>query len=143
MSHTDNDKTPSLHQCIEAAREGDEDALNQLAGYLLPKAFEIARMKMQALSPMEDHEDIAVSAVRSICMRFRRGVYEFLGERELGGLLHQFVMTKVRNRRCVTLFEQLCCRSTGKNVGKRRAIDRFSTGTAETSGRTSRPAAPA
>jgi DNA-directed RNA polymerase specialized sigma24 family protein len=81
------------------ARAGDEAALNQIAEYLLPKAFEIARFKMQALSPMDDYEDIAISAVKSICLRFRKGTCEFLGEKELGCLLQTFVIGKVRDRR--------------------------------------------
>lgn len=88
-----------LQKCIDDCRNGDEIALNQLAEYLLPKAFEFARFKMQALSPMDDYEDVAISAVKSICLRFRAGKCEFLGEQELGGLLHQFVLGKVRDRR--------------------------------------------
>ncbi len=89
----------SLQKCIDDCRNGDEFALNQLAEYLLPKAFEIARFNMQALSPMDDYEDVAISAVKSICLRFRAGKCDFLGEQELGGLLRQFVMGKVRDRR--------------------------------------------
>ena len=81
------------------ARAGDETALNQIAEYLLPTAFEIARSRMQALSPMDDYEDIAISAVKSICLRFREGTCEFLGEIELGNLLHKFVIGKVRDQR--------------------------------------------
>ena len=99
MPDLQRDDSPSLQRCIIESRNGDEDALNQLAEYLLPKAFDIARLKMQTLSPMDDYEDVAISAVKSICMRFRQGVCEFLGEQELGGLLHQFVIGKIRDRR--------------------------------------------
>ncbi|MEM7456098.1 MAG: ECF-type sigma factor [Planctomycetota bacterium] len=88
-----------LEKWIVDSREGDEAALNQLAGYLLPKAFEFASRKMQNISAMDDYEDVAISAVRSICMRFRRGQSEFLGERELGALLRRFVIGKIRDRR--------------------------------------------
>jgi DNA-directed RNA polymerase specialized sigma24 family protein len=88
-----------LQQIIVDAREGDETALNQIAEYLLPKAFEMARSRMQALSPMDDYEDVAISAVKSICLRFREGTCDFLGEIELGSLLQKFVIGKVRDQR--------------------------------------------
>jgi DNA-directed RNA polymerase specialized sigma24 family protein len=99
MSHLQRVNSGSLQQIIVAARAGDETALNQIAEYLLPKAFEMARSRMQALSPMDDYEDVAISAVKSICRRFREGTCEFLGEIELGSLLHKFVIGKVRDRR--------------------------------------------
>jgi DNA-directed RNA polymerase specialized sigma24 family protein len=99
MSHLQPDSSGSLQQIIEDARGGDETALNQIAEYLLPKAFEIARSRMQALSPMDDYEDIAISAVKSICLRFREGTCEFLGEIELGSLLQKFVIGKIRDQR--------------------------------------------
>ncbi len=99
MSRVQRVNSGSLQQIIVAARAGDETALNQIAEYLLPKAFEIARSRMQALSPMDDYEDIAISAVKSICLRFREGTCEFLGEIELGSLLHKFVIGKVRDRK--------------------------------------------
>lgn len=89
----------SLQQVIVDARAGEENALNQIAEYLLPKAFEMARSGMQALSPMDDYEDIAISAVKSICLRFRDGTCEFLGEIELGSLLQKFVIGKIRDQR--------------------------------------------
>ena len=88
-----------LQQIILDARAGDETSLNQIAEYLLPKAFEIARSRMQALSPMDDYEDVAISAVKSICLRFREGTCDFLGEIELGRLLRKFVIGKVRDQR--------------------------------------------
>lgn len=88
-----------LETWIVASRDGDEHALNQLAEYLLPKAFEIADRKMLTVSPVDDFEDVAISAVKSICVRFRQGEHEFLGEKELVGLLRQFVVGKIRNRR--------------------------------------------
>jgi DNA-directed RNA polymerase specialized sigma24 family protein len=99
MSHLQRVSSGFLQQIIVSARAGDETALNQIAEYLLPKAFEIARSRMQALSPMDDYEDIAISAVKSICLRFREGTCEFLGEIELGSLLQKFVIGKVRDRR--------------------------------------------
>jgi len=42
---------------------------------------------------------VAVSAVKSVCLRFREGQNEFLGEKELGALLKQFVTGKIRTRR--------------------------------------------
>ena len=99
MSHLQPGNSGSLQKIIVNARAGDEIALNQIAEYLLPKAFEMARLRMQALSPMDDYEDVAISAVKSICLRFRQGSCEFLGEIELGSLLHKFVIGKVRDRR--------------------------------------------
>ncbi|MEZ6097086.1 MAG: ECF-type sigma factor [Pirellulaceae bacterium] len=89
----------ALQQCITDSRNGDPMALNQLAEYLLPKAFEIARLKAHKLSPMDDFEDIAISAVKSICIRVQQGQCEFFGEKELDGLLRQFVIGKVRDRK--------------------------------------------
>ena len=92
------DKSP-LEQWIIGSKKGEEDSLNQLAEYLLPKAFEFANRKMGKLSPVDDFEDVAVSAVKSVCLRFREGQNEFLGEKELGALLKQFVTGKIRTRR--------------------------------------------
>ena len=99
MSRDQPGNTGFLQQIILAARAGDETSLNQIAEYLLPKAFEIARSRMQALSPMDDYEDVAISAVKSICLRFREGTCDFLGEIELGRLLRKFVIGKVRDQR--------------------------------------------
>ena len=99
MSHPQRGSSESLHQIIVNARAGDEKALNKIAEYLLPKAFEMARFRMQNLSPMDDYEDVAISAVKSICLRFREGTCDFLGEIELGSLLQKFVIGKVRDRR--------------------------------------------
>lgn len=99
MFGTEGGQRSPLHQWVIDSREGDEVALNHLAEYLLPKAFVFARQKMQAVSPVDDFEDVALSAVKSICVRFRRGEREFLGEKELGSLLKQFVVGKIRDRR--------------------------------------------
>ena len=98
MTEENIDKT-HLQQHINNSRHGDESALNHLAEYLLPKAFEFASHRLRNLSPVDDFEDIAISAVKSICLRFRRGEHEFLGEKELSGLLRQFVIGKIRDRR--------------------------------------------
>ena len=99
MSDAQPGNSGFLQQIIVDARRGGETALNQIAVYLLPKAFEIARSRMQALSPMDDYEDVAISAVKSICLRFREGTCDFLGEIELGRLLQKFVIGKVRDQR--------------------------------------------
>lgn len=104
-----------LEQWIVDSRNGDEGALNQLAEYLLPKAFEFASWKMLELSPVDDHEDIAVSAVKSVCIRFREGHKEFLGEKELTSLLRQFVIGKIRDRRKYHLAEK---RNVNLNVSE-------------------------
>jgi len=93
------DRSNSLSQWVVDSRLGDPEALNQLAEYLLPFAFRFAHQKMQNLGPMEDYEDIAVSAVKSICVRFQQGQSEFLGEKQLGSLLRAFVVGKIRDRR--------------------------------------------
>ncbi len=92
-------KSSVLEQWIINSRDGDENALNRFAEYLLPKAMEFANWKMLNLSPVDDFEDIAISAVNSLCLRFRRGQRDFLGEKELVGLLRQFVTGKFRDRR--------------------------------------------
>ena len=99
MSRVQPGNSGFLQQIILDARTGDETSLNQIAEYLLPKAFEIARSRMQALSPMDDYEDVAISAVKSICLRFREGTCDFLGEIELGRLLRKFVIVKVLDQR--------------------------------------------
>lgn len=99
MSDLQPGNSGSLLQIMAGVRAGDETALNQIAEYLLPKAFEMARSRMQALSPMDDYEDIAISAVKSICLRFREGTCEFLGKIELGSLLQKFVIGKIRDQR--------------------------------------------
>lgn len=99
MTDNNDDKATLLEKWIVDSRDGDEDALNQLAEYLIPKAFEFANHKMLALSPVDDYEDVAISAVKSICLRFRHGQREFLGEKELVSLLRQFVTGKIRDRR--------------------------------------------
>ncbi|MEO9593465.1 hypothetical protein [Rhodopirellula bahusiensis] len=99
MRDEENDHSTPLERWIIGSRSGDEDSLNRLAEYLLPKAFEIANRRMMRLSPVDDYEDIALSAVKSICLRFRDGSRGFLGEQELGGLLRSFVIGKIRDRK--------------------------------------------
>ncbi len=94
-----NDEISPLEQWIVKSHDGDESALNHLAEYLLPKAFDFANRKMMHLSPMDDFEDVAISAVKSVCLRFRQGRNEFLGEKELDALLRKFVIGKIRDRR--------------------------------------------
>ena len=94
-----NTELSPLEQWIFKSRDGDDSALNHLAEYLLPKAFDYAHRKMMHLSPMDDYEDVAISAVKSVCLRFRQGRNEFLGEMELDSLLRQFVIGKIRDRR--------------------------------------------
>ena len=117
MSDHHDDASP-LQRWIIGSRNGDEDALNQLAEYLLPKAFEFANRNVQNLSPVDDFEDVALSAVKSICMRFRMGQREFLGEKELGGLLRQFVKGKIRDRRKYHLRDK---RNVNRNVSENQA----------------------
>lgn len=99
MPEQPDNKAFSLEQWIIESRSGDENALNQLAEYLLPKALEFANQKMLNLSPVDDFEDVAISAVKSICVRFRKGQRDFLGEKELVSLLRHFVTGKIRDRR--------------------------------------------
>lgn len=114
MPNQPHDKASSLQLWIVKSRDGDEIALNQLAEYLLPKAFEFANRKMLNLSPIDDFEDVAISAVKSICLRFRNGQRDFLGEMELVSLLRQFVTGKIRDRRKYHLADK---RNVNMNVG--------------------------
>lgn len=116
-----DDQSP-LEQWIIDARNGDEAALNRLAEYLLPKAFEFADRKMAKLSPVDDYEDVALSAVKSVCLRFRQGQREFLGEAELGSLLRQFVIGKIRDRRKYHFAEK---RDVNLNIGKTSQHDSY------------------
>ncbi|TWT81444.1 hypothetical protein CA13_28970 [Planctomycetes bacterium CA13] len=106
MPDQHDDKTSSLEQWIIDSRSGDEVALNRLAEYLLPKALEFANRKMLNFSPVDDYEDVAISAVKSICLRFRKGQRNFLGELQLLSLLRQFVTGKIRDRRKYHLAEK-------------------------------------
>lgn len=99
MTDKNDDNASLLEKWIIGSRDGDQDALNRLAEYLIPKAFEFANRNMLNLSPVDDYEDVAISAVKSICLRFRHGQREFLGEKELVGLLRRFVTGKIRDRR--------------------------------------------
>ncbi len=112
---TPSDKTP-LELWIIGSRDGKQESLNRLAEYQLPKAFEFANRNMRSLSAMDDFGDVAVNAVKSVCLRFRNGEREFLGEKELGGLLRQFVVGKIRDHRKYHLRDK-------RNVNKVHAED--------------------
>ena len=123
MPHQNDDKVSPLEQWIIDSRNGDETALNQLAEYLLPRAFEFANWKMRSLSPVDDYEDIAVSAVKSICLRFRQGQREFLSEKELVSLLRQFVTGKIRDRQKYHFAEK---RNVKLNISEGDSTESFS-----------------
>lgn len=97
MSIDESEKS-QLVEWIEKSRDGDSSALNHLAKYLLPKALEFASRQMRSLSPVDDYEDIAISAVQSICASFREGRGEFLGVKRLDGLLQRYVIGTMQNR---------------------------------------------
>ncbi len=110
-----DDSTSQLEDWIIGSRKGDNTSLNRIAEYLLPKAFEYANRNMLNLSPMDDYEDVALSAVKSVCLRLREGRAEFLGEKELGGLLRQFVVRKIRDRQKYHFREK---RNVNQTVGE-------------------------
>lgn len=85
----------SLSSLFERAKNGDKRAENQIAGVFLPRALELAKRKLPvAPSPMVDHEDLAVSAIRSLCRCISDGTIEFRGDRMIGGLLRDIVVKK-------------------------------------------------
>ena len=85
----------SLQKLFEKAQSGDSSAENEIAVYLLRRAGVLLEKQMNfKASPMVDHDDIAVSAVHSMCGRIRDGKIEFRGEAEIGALLKNFVFGK-------------------------------------------------
>jgi len=109
-----NETRNDLTSLFKNAQNGDRGAENRIADFFLPRALEIARKKFPVTpSPMIDHEDLAFSALRSLCMGIRRGSVEFRGDKELGGLLKDIVykksakywrseLTEKRNRQNIT-----------------------------------------
>lgn len=86
---------PSLASLFERARDGDKEAEDQIAQLFLPRALELSKKKLPiAPSPMLDQEDLAISAIQSLCRSIRNGNIEFRGDRSLGGLLKDIVVKK-------------------------------------------------
>lgn len=84
-----------LSSLFERAKTGDRDAEDQIAQIFLPRALELSRKKLPvAPSPMVDQEDLAISAINSLCRSIRNGNIEFRGDRMLGGLLRDIVVKK-------------------------------------------------
>jgi DNA-directed RNA polymerase specialized sigma24 family protein len=84
-----------LSKLFEQAQAGDKDAEDQIAQIFLPRALELSRKKLPvAPSPMVDQEDLAISAINSLCRCIRNGNIEFRGDRILGGLLKDIVVKK-------------------------------------------------
>ena len=85
----------NLQNLFEKAQSGDASAENEIAVYLLDRASVLLEKQMNfKASPMVDHDDIAVSAVHSMCGRIRDGKIEFRGDAEIGALLKNFVFGK-------------------------------------------------
>ena len=95
MDHLHPPSPEQLSQWIQGARDGNDGEFNMLADYLLKKAFDFAQWKMPKLSPVDDYEDVALSAVKSICVRFQRGEHKFKGEKELSGLLKKLSLIHI------------------------------------------------
>ncbi|MEL7267130.1 MAG: ECF-type sigma factor [Planctomycetota bacterium] len=85
-----------LSRLLHEAREGSQEAENRLAEYFLNQAISAAQKRLVGKLPAEDHEDIAVSAVKSFCMGIRSGTIEYQGDRQLFALLRSIVDSKVR-----------------------------------------------
>jgi RNA polymerase sigma factor (sigma-70 family) len=84
-----------LRDLFNSAQQGNEAAQEQIAAYFFPQAVSMARRKLPvAPSPMADHEDLANSAMRSLCMAIRHGRVEYQGDRQLGAALKKIIYRK-------------------------------------------------
>lgn len=92
--HSEN--SSSLSQIVQLAASGSDDATNKLAAYFLEKANSATRGKLRGRSNKEDEEDIALSALKSFCLGIQNGRYEYLGDKQLHGLLQKIIDNKIQ-----------------------------------------------
>ncbi len=86
----------SLSQLVKLAATGSASAENCLAGFFFSKAIAATRKKLTGKLPVEDQEDVAISAVKSFCLGIRDGEIEYQGDKQLFALLHKIVDGKIR-----------------------------------------------
>ena len=84
-----------LQILTERAADGDLDAEWKLVEFFLPHALGLARHRIRGLSPaVSEAEDLANSAVKSLCLRIRDGRVIFEHDEQLKGLLRTMVRNK-------------------------------------------------
>lgn len=84
-----------LSQLVESVRNGDSEASDKLANSFFGQALFLAQKRLpKSPSPMVDHEDLAISALRSFCLRIRDGRIEYRGDKELVGVLKTIIRAK-------------------------------------------------
>ena len=87
----------SLKQLFDAAVAGDKNAESELADYFFDHAIRLAKLNLPtAPDAIADHEDLAVSAMKSLCGGIRRGHFEFRGDAQLHSLLKLIVSRKTK-----------------------------------------------
>ena len=91
-----SEDSTSLSQIVQLAASGSDEATNKLAAYFLEKANSATREKLRGRSNKEDEEDIALSALKSFCLGIQNGRYEYMGDKQLYGLLHKIIDNKIQ-----------------------------------------------
>jgi len=90
-------KQTPLSKLIGKVQEGNSDAVDELASHFFDQALVIARQTLpKPPTPVVDHEDLALSALRSFCLRIRDGRIEYQGDKQLVALLKTIVGTKTK-----------------------------------------------
>ena len=88
-------KKTEIEELVELAKGGDVEAENRLAHILLTEALKIAEKDSKTLpSSMQDRDDFASSAVKSLCTRIMDGRVDYRGDKEFFGLLKLMVKQK-------------------------------------------------
>jgi DNA-directed RNA polymerase specialized sigma24 family protein len=86
----------SVSQCIESVQNGDSEAFERLANIFLPAAIQNARNATTGAPNQFESEEIANSALKSLCIGIRNGKISFQGDKQLFALLKQIVVRKVK-----------------------------------------------
>ena len=110
----------NLAVLFERAQAGDETAQNDIANYFFPQAAEQAK-HVVCRGPVADEDDIALTAIKSLCFAINDGRVEYRGERELGALLKSIVGRKARK---YWRLENAKKRGEGKTIGENELAGR-------------------
>ena len=94
--HTNSLSARSLSGLVELASNGSQSAENYLARFFLSNAMIATKGKLIGKLPHEDQEDIANSAVKSLCIGIRNGEIRYQGDEQLYSLLHKIIDGKIR-----------------------------------------------
>lgn len=95
MSNDEN-KPTTLSGLVQKASDGDTHSENALAQLFLNQALNVLPQRAAGGLAHEDHEDIAISAVKSFCIGIRSGRYQYQGDKQLYALLHKIIDGKIR-----------------------------------------------